>query len=491
MPALRKGFREFFRSVENTISTHNMFQPNDSVLVGVSGGPDSVALLHILCEIAPRYSLRLGVAHLNHSLREKDSDGDAQFVEALARTLALPCYIEKMNVLAFQQSSRLSLEEAARRIRYRFFNDVAEKYHFDKIALGHHSDDNAELILMHLFRGSGPLGLSGIPPVRNGRIVRPLLRVSKSQLVEFLSKNGFRYVIDKSNTDFRHLRNRIRHDLLPHLKTQYNPRISETLNRFAAIARGEEEWIEQLVAQISNQWILSIDADNAVLSVSKMSESHAALKKRIIRRVISLVKGNTRGIASFHIEAVLKLVEVGPRFGSLDLPGRISIHRNDDTIRVSKNNFPRRKPDSFPIDFGLEGLLNEQCAFQYQIHELGVVDIKEAGVRLAFSKHHLAEFTDVHRSGGRIAFFDMATLHFPMIIRNVLPGDRFTPLGMTGTQKLKNFFINNKVPRSERLRCPVVVNKGKIIWVVGHRIDDAVKVTPSTANVLKVELFLA
>jgi tRNA(Ile)-lysidine synthase len=275
------------------------------------------------------------------------------------------------------------------------------------------------------------------------------------------------------------------------LKAQYNPRISETLNRFATIARGEEEWIEQHIAPILKQSILSIDADKMILSVSKISKRHTALKKRILRRAIALVKGNTRGITFSHIDAVIKLVEFGPRFGSLDLPDRIRIHRNDDTIRISKNKFPRRKTPFFPVDFGLEGFSNKQCAFQYQIHEPGAVDVKEAGIRLEFSELRQAGFGEMHRTGGRVAFFDMATLHFPMVIRNVLPGDRFTPLGMTGTQKLKKFFINNKVPRSKRLKCPVVVSRGKIIWVVGYRIDDAVKVTRSTGNVLKAELFLA
>jgi len=484
MPALRKGYNHFLHSVEDTISAHNMFQPKDSVLVGVSGGPDSVALLHILLEIAPRFPLRLAVAHLNHSLRQEESDNEAKFVASLAEILGLPCYIERIDVPEFQRSHRLSIEEAARRVRYRFFKDVAVKHRFDKIALGHHCDDNAELMLMHLFRGSGPLGISGIPPVREGQIVRPLIRLSKSEIMDFLTAKGIGYVSDSSNIDPRHLRNKIRHHLIPNLKENYNPRISETLNRLATITRCEEEWIEDLINPIFDRMVLSLETDHIDLSVSEINESHIAVKKRIFRKAIASVKGDLRRIAFSHVDSMIRLVEAGPRFGGLDLPDGIRISRSDETIRISKEKIAGRRPDA-AHPFG------EKFSFEYNILEPGLFHMKEVGIRLELSEIPLARLSDIGHAGHQVAFFDMEKLHFPLIVRNVHPGDRFTPLGMTGTQKLKKFFINNKVSRAERSKCPVVLSRGRIIWVAGYRIDDFVKVTPLTRYILKGELFLA
>ncbi|MBU1163704.1 MAG: tRNA lysidine(34) synthetase TilS, partial [Proteobacteria bacterium] len=217
MTSLLKDYKnKLIKTVGATIKAYRMIEPGDSVIVGVSGGPDSVALLHIILSLAQQFSLRVGVAHLNHSLRQKDSDDDAEFVESLARKFDLPCYIKKEDVSKYRHEKKLSLEEAARIVRYRFFESVAEKYMFNKIALGHNAEDNAELVIMRLLRGSGPLGISGIPPVRNGKIIRPLIKLTKSELLEFLAVNELKFVLDKSNNDQRYLRNRIRHHLIPH-----------------------------------------------------------------------------------------------------------------------------------------------------------------------------------------------------------------------------------------------------------------------------------
>ncbi|MBW2620551.1 MAG: tRNA lysidine(34) synthetase TilS, partial [Deltaproteobacteria bacterium] len=259
MPVLHKGYKnKLLRTVEQTITTYGMLKPGDSVLIGVSGGPDSVALFHVLLTLASRFSLRIGVAHLDHCLRQNDSDKDAEFVASLAARFDIPCYIHKANVRKYQLENKLSLEEAARRVRHTFLNRVAEKNSFNKIALGHHFDDNAELVLMNLFRGSGPLGISGIPPVRDGKIIRPLIRSNRSEIIAFLDKNGIKYISDSSNRDTRFLRNRIRHDLIPLLKTSYNPKITQNLNRLASIVRSEEEWIEDVIHPLFKKAVINI-----------------------------------------------------------------------------------------------------------------------------------------------------------------------------------------------------------------------------------------
>jgi len=484
MPASHKGCNKLLRTAEKTVSTYGMLKPKDSVLVGVSGGPDSIALLHVLLTLASRFSLRLGVAHLNHSLRQKDSDKDAEFVASLAGKFDLPCYVHKENVRKYQIENKLSLEEAARRVRYTFFNSVSETNRFNKIALGHHCDDNAELILMNLFRGSGPQGISGIPPVRDGKIIRPLINLKRSEIIDYLEAKGLKYVSDTSNWETKYLRNRIRLHLIPLLKESYNPKIIETLNRLAAIIGSEEEWIEDIIHPLFEKTALSMQDDIVSFSVPRLKEINIAAQRRIIRKAIARIKGNLRRITFSHIDSVINLLESRPAYKNLDFPDRIRIQRNRETLIFSKEKKALR-------DLNVKSGQAEKIAFEYKIAKPEPIFIKEIGAHMKFSEMDIENLFDFRRTGQHAGFFDKDALSFPLVLRNFQPGDRFKPLGMAGTQKVKKFFINKKVPKTERTRCPILLSQGKIVWVIGHRIDESVKVTPSTRNVLKMELFLA
>jgi tRNA(Ile)-lysidine synthase len=472
------------KTVEKTIFDHGMLNPKDSVIIAVSGGPDSVALLHILYEIAPHFSLKLGVAHLNHCLRQNDSDDDADFVESLAATLDLPCYSQKQDILRYQRENKLSLEEAARRVRYEFLDQIANAYQYNKIALGHHADDNAELVLMNLFRGTGTLGLSGIPPKRDEKIIRPMIRVRRADIIEFLDQNRLKCVYDRTNADKRHLRNRVRHDLIPMLKTAYNPNISDTLNRLSSIVRSEEEWIEDVVHPFFEKAVLRIRQNRIELSVPVLNRYHKALQRRVIRSALLKAKGDLRRIGFANVDSVIDLLVKKSPFGEIDLPAGIRIRRDQDTIHIfrvkrlaSDDHRDSDKRDAF--------------SFEYQIEKFEPVFVKEIKAHIRFSEMGIENMLDYRCTGQCANFFDKDALNLPMVLRNFRPGDAFRPLGVKGTQKLKKFFIDKKVPRKERLKCPILLSRGKIIWVVGHRIDESVKVTPATKNVLKVELLLA
>ncbi|MCK5192929.1 MAG: tRNA lysidine(34) synthetase TilS, partial [Desulfobulbaceae bacterium] len=457
MPASHKGYNnKLLRTVEQTVTTYGMLKPKDSVVIGVSGGPDSVALLHVLLTLAPRFSLRLVVAHLNHCLRQSNSDKDAAFVASLAKKCDLPCYIHKEDVRKYQLENKLSLEEAARRVRYTFLNSVAETNRFNKIALGHHFDDNAELVLMNIFRGSGPLGLSGIPPVREGKIIRPLLGLKRSELIDFLDENGLKFVADATNRDTRYLRNRIRHNLIPLLKTSYNPNIIETLNRLASIIRFEEEWIEDVIHPLFEKAVSSMQDDHVALSVPKLDGMHIAAQRRIIRKAIASIKGDLRRISFAHIDSATNLLERGPACGTLDLPNRIRIWRNGDVLLFSKEKNALRDLD---VQFGQ----TKTIPFKYKIIKPESIFIKEINAYIKFTEMGVENLPAFDSTGQNTGFFDRMALSFPLVLRNFRPGDRFKPLGMTGTQKLKKFFIDKKVPKKERARCPILLCRGKII----------------------------
>lgn len=476
--------KKILKVVRETIHTYQMFRTGDSVLVAVSGGPDSVTLLHVLCTLAPEYKLRLGIAHLNHCLRNEEADRDAEFVTALARQLNLPCYSEKRNVIAYQRTYRLSLEEAARKIRYLFYHEIARQHGFNKIALGHTGDDNAELVLMSLLRGSGPLGLSGIPPVRNSNIVRPIIRLKRSDVYAYTTEKNLAYVLDTSNIDPKFLRNKLRHQLIPELKASYNPRIIETLNRIGSIMRAENRYVENILQPVFEKSVSGKDIGCIRLSVPVIESLAKAVKRRIVRKAILAVKQDLRRITLAHVDAALKLLETGPLNGRLNLPDGIRIFRNQKEVVVCDDTLI---PDD---ETGTSGR-GSSSPYQYEIAPPATLFIREANATISLREFGAADLTQLSHAGKHIAYVDVEKLHFPLVVRNVRPGDRFSPLGLKGTQKVKTYFINNKVPRSERQRCPIVLSRGNIIWVAGHRIDNHVKVRPGTRKILKAELILA
>ncbi|MDM8556885.1 tRNA lysidine(34) synthetase TilS, partial [Desulfococcaceae bacterium HSG7] len=457
---------------------------------------DSIALLHLLIRIAPRHTLKLGIAHLNHNLRGAMSDNDAAFVSSHAQSVGLKCYCRKEDICMYQRRHNLSLEHAARRVRYRFLIRTAQEEGFNKIALAHHCDDNAELILMNLLRGSGPLGLSGIPPVRNAagpaiKIVRPLIDVSKKEILDYLDEAHLPYITDSSNADTQYLRNRIRHDLIPYLQASYNPSVTQTLNQLANITRTEEEWISSLITPFFKKTVIAQSHNSVTFSVLKLRACHPAAIRRIIRRAIHEIKGDFKRITFTHIALVMQILKHGPVIGSIDLPDRIRVRRNNDKLVLSqkKTGLRNLKPSTANI---------KKPVYRYQISKpekwklsCFAITIKEIDVRLQFSHFAINRRNFRIHPNPDIACLDLDALCFPLTLRNWKNGDRFRPLGMTGSQKLAKFFNSNKIELSQRINCPVLLSGNEIAWVAGHRMADSFKITSSTQKVLKIELLLA
>lgn len=475
--------RDLLQTVLRTIRRHDLLAPGDAVLAGVSGGPDSVALLHLLLRLADRFPLTLGIAHLNHGLRGDASDRDARFVAELASALDLPLHADRRDVPRLRREWRLSTEEAARRARYEFFEETAVRHRYNKVALGHHADDNAELVLMNLLRGAGPVGLSGIPPAREGRYVRPLLDLNRPRLLRFLEENGIPWVTDASNADTAYTRNRIRQRLIPLLQREYNPDILPALNRLAGILRAEEAWLAPLVQELFDGCVLAEGADGVVLSVPGLRRLGEAPRRRVVRQAVLRVKGNLRRIGLQHVDRLALGLpeEASGSAETIHLPDRICAIRTSRELRILRMETPLRQAGPRP----------PSPAFAYPVPGPMELRIDEIGRRLRFSVVEASRARPWTDAGPDTAFLDMARLVFPLRVRNVREGDRFSPLGLQGTQKLKDFFINRKVPVGDRRRTPVVVSGDSIVWVAGHRIAESAKVTPSSEILLKVQLLLA
>jgi tRNA(Ile)-lysidine synthase len=476
--------RRVLETVKRTIAENEMVVSGSAVLAGVSGGPDSVALLHILQHLTSEYGLRLAVAHLNHGLR-KEADDEAEFVATLSAGLGLACYIKKEDVSRFRHRNRLSLEEAARMRRYAFYDDIATRHHFDKIALGHQADDNAELVLMFMIRGSGPVGFAGIPPVRAGKIIRPLIRLPRRDILDYLKTVGLAYVTDRSNRDMRFMRNRIRSHLVPLLRGSYNPKISEALNRLADIQREEQDWIEGIVDTLYRDVRLTDDANRLHLSITRLVRQPKAAQRRIIRKAIVDIKGDLRRISFAHVRAAVDLLSLDRPAGMLDLPDGIILERIGNVLRVSRRSGTARPKqvmveEIYPITFCYGVKKPDKAAV--------IVTVEEIDYRVIFSTVAAGASENLRQAGQQVAFFDMDSLIFPLTIRNVRAGDRFRPFGLKGTQKIKKYFIDHKVPREKRRACPVLMSGDCIIWLMGHRLADVCRVTHATREILRAEI---
>lgn len=325
------------KRIRKTITDCSLLERGDHLLVAVSGGPDSVALLRAMVLLSSDYDLRLTTAHLNHGLRGAEAQREEEFVRGLCAGMGIACICKTVDIRAVRKGKGMSLEEVGRDERYRFLDATAEICGARKIATGHHRDDQAETVLINLLRGSGLEGLKGIPPVRDGRIIRPLLHVGRQEILEFLCREGLTYMTDSSNLSPLFLRNRIRHELIPELTLRYNPGIVEALSHTAEIIRREDDYLQDVVRQILNQWEIVPGATEIRLPLASLLDLHEALQRRLIKCLLEAAAPPGYGIGFRHIDAVLAFTQRQRRHrASLDLPGLIHVEREADFLRIGR-----------------------------------------------------------------------------------------------------------------------------------------------------------
>jgi len=474
--------KRFIRRVEKTIIASNMIAQNDSILVAVSGGPDSVALLYTLFALSDKYGLSLGIAHLNHCLRGDESDADAAFVVSLGERLGIPVYTRKTDIIKEHLKTGRSIEETGRDVRYHFFSRIVSTHGYKRIALGHHREDNAELILINLLRGAGPKGLGGIPPVRDN-LIRPLFERSKKEIISFLKEIGVTSSTDHTNSENIYLRNRIRNCLIPELET-YNPNIIDTLCRLGKILRTENGWIDQLVSGYMTNTVIEKKPGYIALSAPELRALNPAAIRRVIRRAIGEVKSDLRRISFKHINSAMHLLETN-KPASLDLPGRIRLWKNGEVlgIRHEKKSLRSARMSGKKSKASFDIIVNQSDSASSGIW------IDGTGIWIFLSRVMADQLPPVFEKNSKTAWMDWEKISFPLRIRNAITGDRFRPFGMSGTRKLSDFLCNAKVLRAKRPDIPVLECRDHIIWIAGLRIDERVKTDESTRVVLKTELF--
>jgi tRNA(Ile)-lysidine synthase len=465
------------RKFKQTIDKHRMLSPGQRILAAVSGGPDSVAMLYLLYDLREELELTIQIAHLQHGIRGEEAIEDARFVARLAERLGLICHLKEIDLPQLKVASgKTSLEEIGRLERYGFFAETALRHGLDAVATAHTADDQAETIVMRLFRGAGRTGLRGIAPVRqvtaggdrrcaSVMLIRPLLDAHRREVMEFLEQRKLTYRNDSSNKDLFFLRNWIRLKLMPQVSEKFGDSLAARLCAQAQVLREEEDYLADLtrqqLANVSNGTKLN---RKLFLNVNK------ALQRRVIRLWIEQRRGHLRALGFDHVEAALSLIAAGRPQGRLAFPGGWQLAREYESITFERDRV-KVKPRCYSYEFK-PGI------------SLAVV---EAGIMI--DSELIAAAPGKLPVNCMEAVFDAGLLKGNLVVRNFRNGDRFRPLGMEGHKKVKDLFIANQLPLHTRTALPLLVLDDEILWIPGYGRSESARVGPATKISLHLKAF--
>jgi tRNA(Ile)-lysidine synthase len=436
-------------------------------VVGVSGGPDSMALLYLLYCLSEEYSLHIHAAHINHMLRGQESEDDTAYVKNFCGKLNIPVSIKYIDIGKISAESGLSLEEAGREARYGFFSEIACEINASKVALAHNMNDQAETILMRIMRGSGLEGLCGIKPVRDGFYIRPLINTPRTDIEEYCRMHNILPRIDSTNLKPIYARNKVRLELIPYIKKNYNSNIEYVLSSMTELLKEDNDFLNTYVKDLYED--IKIKAKGKVsLDIEKLKGLHTAVKKRIIRKAVEEIKGNLVGIERLHIELILSIIDRGLTGSAVELPGGIRVYISYGQLRMVHM-------DAAEL---YEGFCRKICT-------PGDTYIPETGGVIQSSIVDAS--ADFHSNNKFVKYFDYDKIKDNLIVRSKKEGDIIIPLGFKGRKKLKELFIDSKIPRDERCRIPIVSSGNDIIWVVGLKISDIYKIDNNTKKILRME----
>ncbi len=485
---MSKNLKSLSARATDYIRKNSLISDRDHVLAAVSGGPDSVALLSILVDLKDTLSIeRITVIHFDHRLRGDESDADREFVSSLAHLFGLDFRCGSVDVRSFARSRKISTEMAARDCRHSFFQEVSAALNTRKIALGHTADDRAEELMLRILRGTGPAGIQSMPPASVDGIIRPLLFATRDAILEYLRERAITFRNDSSNFDPFCQRNFLRLKVFPLLREAFHPQITETIARHADLAREEEAWWALQIQTLWRDVCLELSDDRASLDLERLRQLHPALVRRILRLALEKVRGNLSGIGMVHLEPLVEHIFSGKTGKSFRFPGKIEAFGRQATLIIRQIECeaatvaqPEVIPVTGPGDYrlGHYGFEVGACDCGYH-HD---PNVPEAGACDKVSFCEPVSSTDS-------ILVDADKLKWPLELRFFRRGDRFHPLGMTGSKKLQDFFTDSKVPRDERARVPLLCDSEKICWVAGMRMDDRVKVEDHTRTVLRVKFF--
>ncbi|OPY91867.1 MAG: tRNA(Ile)-lysidine synthase [Syntrophaceae bacterium PtaU1.Bin231] len=459
--------------VRGIILRHRMLAGGETVVVAASGGPDSMALLKVLGGLSEEMALRLVVAHFNHGLRREEGNRDEEFVRKCAENMNLAFECGRADIPRLLPSSGRSTEDLCRRMRYDFLAGVAGRYGARRIALGHHLHDQAETVVMNLLRGSGPRGLRGMQPVRDGLVIRPLLELGRDEILRFLEDCGIDYVRDSSNRSDRFVRNRLRASLVPEMR-RFNPRLDATLVRTAEILRSEDEYLQAIVEDRLREWGVPRETEVIGVPVDVLQSLHPALGNRVLKELLERMTPEGTGIGYAHVLAVAEMISRSEPAGEVALPNGVVARRDPakGLLVLEKSGQGR-------------GGGTSASPFELSVEPPATVAVDVIGAELRFS---WADRGGMDFSVEGRVYMDNERITYPLVVRSRRAGDRFQPFGMSGHKKLKDFLIDIKLPRRRRDEMPLVADRESVLWVPPWRLSERVRITGATRRILMVEM---
>ncbi|MDP1759800.1 MAG: tRNA lysidine(34) synthetase TilS [Thermodesulfovibrionales bacterium] len=448
--------------VKTTIKKHSMLYEKDRVLTGLSGGPDSVCLLHALNNLKDEYKLALHVIYIDHGLRPDEIPAEIEFCKKLCETFGVPFITKSVDVKSYAMDYGLNKQEAARELRYKAFDETSLELNANRIALAHNADDQAETFFMRILRGAGQKGLSGIPPVR-GKIIRPLIEIERKDIEEFLDSISQSFIVDSSNLKKDYFRNWLRLAVMPEFKKQ-NPALVNTISRVCEIIREEDNYLELIVTKTLMKLIPKKTDKLIELFLVPLENMDKVILRRVLRRAIDAVKG-LRGIGFVHIEDIIELVKKGDSGDRIYLPKGIRVIKGYATL-----------------------ILTSEQPSQLRTYSLNAPEelaLKESGILI---KSSFADSAEISCDGKSKVMIDAERIKLPLVVRARKAGDFFYPAGFGKKKKLQDYFVDEKIPRDERDSVPIVLSGEDIIWIAGYRADERFKVTEVTKRILLLEI---
>ncbi len=450
-----------FEKVKKTIRDHGLFHKGDKVLISYSGGVDSTALLHLLLELQKEWPLELFLGHFNHRLRQS-AEEDERFVKEVARKLSLPLFIGRGDVQARARAMKQNIEETGRQLRYEFLNQEAAEIGGAKIATGHTMTDQAETLLMRLMRGSGLRGLAGIYPAVDERLVRPLLEVEREDIEAYIKEKKVAFRMDESNLDRRFLRNKVRLELLPYIRKNFEPAIVRQLGRMASIIREEDTLLEEMAREKTKE---AVKKKSHSLTLERLSlfSFPRALARRVVRNFISELRGSLRRISFEDVESILNLDE-----------GKEYSLKEDMVLRREANQIILKKKAAL-------------VQYEYEWEGKGILELQELGLKFKGTKRTGENFLRLRSDDQTRAFLDFGKLSFPLTVRNRREGDRYRPLGAPGRKKVKEIFRSKGIPLDKRERHPVFLSGDEIVWILGLPVSEKFKIEKETKGIFEIK----
>jgi tRNA(Ile)-lysidine synthase len=456
---------ELLDKLKTSLISEDLIDKGDKILLAVSGGLDSRALLDLFAKLGDSYNLQLAVLHVHHGIRGDEADDDLEFVRALAQRYNLPFYFKKVEAEKFARKHRYSLEESARILRYQVYEEFLRQTKFNKLATGHTADDQAETIMDHFLRGSGIIGMRGMLKVR-GPYIRPLLIFRRKDLESYVQHSNLEFREDSSNKELRYKRNRIRRELIPYLEKHFNPNLIDALNRLGKIHEENEKFLEVYAAKAYNSLVLIHKKDKIILDIEGFLNYFTIVRKYILfqaSKELSIFGDSLNFEKVCRIQSVVSQREIGKK---VPINQEWQLLVDHDGIVIKKKKQARSK---------IKVNVLEGSSLQFQQYELRWSILNDAD-SIVFNRNSKVEFVDFNRTGSKL------------FLRTLLPGDRFIPLNFTGHKKVADYFSDRKVPHHLREEIPILESSHGIVWICGYSIDDRFKVTEQTNQFLKLEM---